>query len=75
MNEVPHLFLRADQEDIPCVHPKAGKTHIQSLLDAPFGTAFHIDQVMPDWTWLSIDDIKILTPSQWLRIALARWHP
>ncbi|MCF6310902.1 MAG: hypothetical protein L3J39_00475 [Verrucomicrobiales bacterium] len=52
-------LYQTDQENIPCVHIKGGKVNIQSLLDAPFGTAFRIDQVMPDWTWLSVNEIKV----------------
>ncbi len=46
-------------EQIPCVHLQNGKINIQSLLDAPFGIAFRIDEVMPEWTWLSSDEITV----------------
>ena len=46
-------------EQIPCVHIQEGKINIQSLLDAPFGTAFRIDEVMPDWIWHTSDEINI----------------
>ncbi len=46
-------------EQIPTLDIQQGKIKVQSLLDAPFGTKFRIDQVMPDWQWLSSDEIKL----------------
>jgi len=45
--------------EIPCVNIQNGKINIQSLIEAPFGTAFRIDQAMPEWIWLSKDEINI----------------
>lgn len=45
-------------DQIPCVKIQDGKINIQSLIDAPFGTAFRIDEVMPEWIWLSSDEIN-----------------
>jgi len=43
----------------PCVNIQDGKINIQSLLEAPFGTAFRIDEVMPEWDWLPCDEMNI----------------
>ena len=42
---------------VPCVHIGSGRIDIRSLVDAPFGTSFRIDQTMPGWQWLSTDEI------------------
>ena len=36
-----------------------GHFDMKSLLAAPFGTAFRIDEVAPDWEWLSDEEISL----------------
>ncbi len=47
----------AHAEGFPRLKIQDGKLNMKSLIDAPFGTAFRIDQVTPDWKWLSVSEI------------------
>ncbi len=52
-------FYHPGPGGVPCVNIEKGKINIQTLLDSPFGTRSRIDQTLPGWRGLSIDEITV----------------
>ena len=58
-SDLYRVHTHPDGRTLPTLNVRNGELDLRSVMSAPFGTAFQVDEMEPDWEWKPFAELKV----------------